>query len=159
MKINHAPEILWQDPLDFVAAGFGSGAMPIAPGTFGTLAAIPFYYFLSQFSNATYGIITLICVILGIYICDRAGKRFGVVDHSAIVWDEFASFLIVMFMIPVTWYFVLMGFLLFRLFDIWKPWPICYLDEHLPGGWGVMLDDVAAGIISWAILFVISRWV
>lgn len=159
MKINHAPEILWQDPFDFIAAGFGSGAMPFAPGTFGTLAAVPFYYLLSQLSNTTYGIITLLCVIAGIFICDRAGKHFGVVDHSAIVWDEFASFLIVMFAIPPHWYFVLAGFLLFRLFDIWKPGPIRYLERNLPGGWGVMMDDVGAAIISWLILFCISRFI
>lgn len=157
-KINCAPTSLWRDPLDFIAAGFGSGAMPIMPGTFGTLAAIPFYYWLSQFGSAFYLFVTIVFIVLGIFICDRAGKHFGVADHSAIVWDEFASFLLVMTAIPNKWYFVLSGFILFRILDIWKPGPIRWLEKKLPGGLGVMMDDVLAAMIAWIILFFVSRF-
>lgn len=156
LNINEAPQSIWEDPIHFIAAGFGSGAMPVAPGTFGTLAAIPFVYWLSQFSLPIYFALTVWLVVMGIFICDRAGKAFGVTDHSAIVWDEFASFFIVMIGIPVNLFFVSLGFLLFRFFDIVKPWPIRYVEKKLPGGLGVMLDDVLAALISWFILFLIT---
>ena len=153
IKTNYAPRSIWRNPVDFIAAGFGSGAMPIAPGTFGTLAAVPFVYWLSQFNFLFYFIATAIMVMAGVFICDKAGKNFGVTDHSAIVWDEFASFFIVMMGIPMNWVLVLAGFLLFRFFDIIKPGPIRWLEQKLPGGLGVMMDDVLAALISWFILF------
>lgn len=157
LKINQAPRSIWTNPIDFIAAAFGAGAMPIAPGTFGTLAAIPFIYWLSQFNFFIYFIVTLVLVIGGIFICDRAGKDFGVTDHSAIVWDEFAAFFIVMMGIPMNWFLILAGFLLFRFFDILKPGPIRWLENHMPGGLGVMMDDVLAGLISWFILFFVVQ--
>lgn len=136
------------DPIQFLALGFGSGLAPKAPGTFGTLAAIPLFYFMSLLSVSMYAAIVLAMAIAGIYICGQAANKVGVHDHPAIVWDEFVGYLITMFMIPWSWHSVLIGFILFRLFDIFKPWPISYLDKNCHGGFGIMIDDVLAGIFS-----------
>lgn len=92
--------------------------------------------------------------ILGVVISGITNRRFGTVDHSAIVWDEIVGFLIVMIAIPKTGYFILAGFSLFRVFDIWKPWPIGWLEKNIKGGWGVMIDDVAAAFYTWIILMI-----
>ncbi|GAA5142199.1 phosphatidylglycerophosphatase A family protein [Thalassotalea piscium] len=136
------------DPVQFLALGFGSGLAPKAPGTFGTLAAIPLFYLMSDLSVITYAAIVLFLAVIGIYICGKGAKHMGVHDHPAIVWDEIVGYLITMFMIPWSWHSVLVGFILFRIFDIFKPWPISYLDKHCHGGFGIMIDDIAAGIAS-----------
>lgn len=136
------------NPIQFLALGFGSGLAPKAPGTFGTLAAVPFFLLMSYLSPVIYGILVLAVCISGIYICGKAAKDVGVHDHGAIVWDEFAGFFITMFMVPVTWQSVIVGFILFRLFDIVKPWPISIADKKLAGGFGIMFDDVLAGLFA-----------
>lgn len=136
------------NPVHFLALGFGSGLAPKAPGTFGTLAAVPMYLLLSTLAMPYYAaIVTLVCVV-GIYICGKAANDAGVHDHGAIVWDEIAGYLITMFMVPLSWQSVLVGFVLFRIFDIFKPWPISYIDKHVHGGFGIMFDDVLAGIFA-----------
>lgn len=90
--------------------------------------------------------------VIGIYICGKAAEEVGVHDHPAIVWDEFVGFFVTMFMVPVTLQNVVLGFLLFRLFDIFKPWPISYLDKNCHGGLGIMLDDILAGVAACAAL-------
>ncbi|GLX77566.1 phosphatidylglycerophosphatase A [Thalassotalea insulae] len=138
------------DPIQFLALGFGSGLAPKAPGTFGTLAAVPLFLGLS-FLNASYFLaIVVLMAILGVYICGHAAKAVNVHDHPAIVWDEFVGFLITMLWLPVTVETVIVGFLLFRIFDIIKPWPISWLDKHCHGGFGIMIDDVAAGLLALA---------
>jgi Phosphatidylglycerophosphatase A and related proteins len=143
------------NPIQFLALGFGSGLAPKAPGTFGTLAAVPLFLLMSDLSPLFYGLLVLVVCISGIYICGKAASDVGVHDHGAIVWDEFAGFFITMFMIPVSWQSVLVGFILFRLFDIAKPWPISVADKKLTGGFGIMFDDVLAGLFSLAIMHII----
>lgn len=136
------------NPIHFLALGFGSGLSPKAPGTFGTLAAIPVFLLLSYFSSLTYLVATLVVCIAGIYICEKAANDAGVHDHGAIVWDEIAGFLITMILVPITWQTILVGFVLFRVFDIFKPWPISFIDKHVGGGFGIMLDDIVAGLLA-----------
>jgi phosphatidylglycerophosphatase A len=144
-----------KNPIHFLALGFGSGLMPKAPGTFGTLAAIPLFLFMVPLSSLIYAAIVLFISISGIYICAKAASDAGVHDHGAIVWDEIAGFLITMFMVPVSWQSIVVGFLLFRVFDIFKPWPISYIDKHVHGGFGIMFDDVLAGLLALACMHLI----
>ena len=147
-KANSKVNANLSDPIQFLALGFGSGLAPKAPGTFGTLIAIPLFYLMAQFSTSTYALIVTLMAIAGIYICGKGAKHMGVHDHPAIVWDEIVGYLITMFMIPWSWHSVLLGFVLFRIFDILKPWPISYLDKNCHGGFGIMIDDVVAGFAS-----------
>jgi len=136
-------------PVNFFAFGFGSGLYPKAPGTMGTIASIPIYYLLlTQLSILNYGIFLVATFILGIYICKKSSELLGVHDHGGIVWDEFVGFWLTMFMIPVEWYWIILGFILFRIFDILKPWPISWLDKNCEAGFGIMIDDVLAGIMA-----------
>jgi phosphatidylglycerophosphatase A len=137
-----------KDPILLLAFGFGSGLSKKMPGTFGTLAAIPLYLLLIQSPYWIYLIATLISIVAGIFICDKAAQKLQVHDYGGIVWDEIAGFLITMCWIPFSWQSLLAGFVLFRLFDIVKPWPISWLDRHIEGGLGIMLDDVLAGVLA-----------
>ncbi|MEJ2361857.1 MAG: phosphatidylglycerophosphatase A [Gammaproteobacteria bacterium] len=146
------PPRLLRDPGHLLSFGFGSGLSPYAPGTFGTLAAIPFYLLMSRLPFTAYMAVTLACLLLGVYVCGRTGKVLGVHDHSAIVWDEFVGLFITMMFAPVSLLTLVLGFILFRLFDILKPWPVCVIDTRIKGGLGVMLDDVIAGIYAMLVL-------
>lgn len=137
-----------KDPILLLAFGFGSGLSKKMPGTFGTLAAIPLYLLLIQSPYWIYLIATLISIVAGIFICDKAAQKLQVHDYGGIVWDEIAGFLITMCWIPFSWQSLLAGFVLFRFFDIVKPWPISWLDRHIEGGLGIMLDDVLAGVLA-----------
>jgi phosphatidylglycerophosphatase A len=143
------------NPIHFLALGFGSGLLPKAPGTYGTLAAIPLYLLLAPTSVSTYLAIVIIMSIAGIYICGKAAEDAGVPDHGAIVWDEIVGFLITMFLVPLTWQSIVVGFILFRIFDIFKPWPISYVDKNLHGGLGIMVDDILAGLAALACMHLI----
>jgi phosphatidylglycerophosphatase A len=143
------------NPIHFLALGFGSGLAPKAPGTFGTLAAIPVFFLALYLDNLMYLILLAVMSITGIYICGKAAKDAGVHDHGAIVWDEIVGFMITMYLIPVSWLSVLVGFALFRFFDILKPWPISYLDKNCHGGLGIMLDDIVAGLAAWTCMMLI----
>ena len=145
-----------KDPVLFLAFGFGSGLMPRAPGTAGTLAAIPLYLWFSQYPLTVYLLLVFLVSITGVWICRQASARLGVHDHPGIVWDEIAGFLITMIPASGSWLWVAAGFVLFRLFDIWKPWPIAWADRELKGGLGIMLDDVLAGGIAAVILFLVK---
>ena len=135
-------------PIHFLAFGFGSGLSPIAPGTAGTLAVIPIYLLMQTLDILSYSILTLIVCITGIWICGISSQRLGVHDHGGIVWDEFAGYLITMIAAPQGWQWILIGFVLFRIFDIWKPWPICVVDKRIGGGFGIMFDDIIAGLFA-----------
>jgi phosphatidylglycerophosphatase A len=138
-----------KNPLHFLALGFGSGLANKAPGTFGTLAAIPLVIFLSIYTPL-YGYLAL-CILFsfaGIWICGHTAKDMQVHDDSSIVWDEVVGMMITMIAVPLNWQNLLVGFILFRIFDIAKPWPISYLDKHVHGGFGIMADDVLAGIFA-----------
>jgi len=148
---------VFNDPVLFLAFGFGSGLVPRAPGTAGTVAAIPLYLWFSQYPLTIYLALVLLVSISGVWICRQASARLGVHDHPGIVWDEFAGFLVTMIPASSSWVWVVAGFLLFRVFDIWKPWPISWADRQLKGGLGIMLDDLLAGAIAAVILFIVIR--
>lgn len=149
---NTKPGPDWRNPLHLLAFGLGSGGLPKAPGTFGTLAAIPLYLLLQPLSLTAYLLIILSMFLFGVWLCDRVSTDLGVHDHGGIVWDEWVGFLITMIAAPQGWQWLLAGFALFRLFDIWKPWPIGLLDKRVGGGLGIMLDDVLAGIYGLAVM-------
>jgi phosphatidylglycerophosphatase A len=148
---------LLRDPIHFLALGFGAGLSPKAPGTMGTLVAVPMIMFIGSFGWSALAIATLLMGVSGVYICDASAKKLGVHDHPGIVWDEFTGFAITMLAVPLTWYWLLAGFVLFRFFDIVKPWPIREADHSLKGGLGIMLDDVIAGVFSGVILYAAAR--
>ena len=143
------------NPILFLAFGFGSGLAKKMPGTMGTVAAIPVYLIFILADIWIYSFLTLIVCIVGINICDEAAKLLGEHDFGGIVWDEIAGFLITMWFVPFSWYAVLCGFALFRFFDILKPWPIRWADKKVEGGFGIMLDDILAGLFSAIILYFI----
>jgi phosphatidylglycerophosphatase A len=147
------------NPIHLLALGFGSGLAPKAPGTAGTLAAIPIYLLLCQFPLTVYLAVTGAFFLLGVFVCHVAARDAGVHDHPAIVWDEIVGFLITMIAVPVGWMWILLGFLLFRLFDIVKPWPIGLLDRYVAGGFGIMIDDVVAGLFALITLQILAAWV
>ena len=136
------------NPIHFLALGFGSGLAAKAPGTFGTLAAVPLYLLMCHLSLPIYLLLTLFSVVVGVYICDKAAKDMQVHDHGAIVWDEVAGLLITMIAAPAGLLWLVVGFILFRFFDIIKPWPIRWLDAKVHGGFGIMIDDVLAGVFA-----------
>jgi len=147
-----------KDPVVFIALGLGSGLSPKAPGTAGTLLTVPLVYFLQQQTLLTYSLVTLFVLLSGSWICGYAAKKLAVHDHSAIVYDEVAGFLITMYMIPADWMLMLAGFVLFRFFDAVKPWPISWCDKNIGGGFGIMFDDVVAGLISLLCLMLLQHW-
>ena len=136
---------LLKRPACFLGLGFGSGLAPKAPGTFGTLAAVPIYWLMQDLSLAIYLAITIIAAIAGIWICQKSADWLGTDDPSAVVWDEIVGYMVTMIAAPAGWQWMLVGFILFRFFDILKPWPISWADKKLHGGLGIMLDDVIAG--------------
>jgi phosphatidylglycerophosphatase A len=143
---------LLKRPACFLAYGFGSGLAPVAPGTFGTLAALPLFWLLKDLSLPVYLLLTVLAFIAGIWICQQAVDWLGRDDPSAVVWDEIVGYLVTMTAAPAGWQWMVIGFVLFRLFDIWKPWPISLADRKLHGGLGIMLDDVLAGIYAAIVL-------
>lgn len=153
MATNPTFTQLLRSPTLLLAFGFGSGLSPKAPGTMGTLAAIPLWWLLAQLPLTSYLIVVLIAAVVGITICGRAADQMGVHDHGGIVWDEFVGFWIAMAALPITWQSVILGFVLFRLFDILKPWPISWLDKKVSGGFGIMIDDVIAGLAAAAVIY------
>jgi phosphatidylglycerophosphatase A len=145
-------QFLFKHPAHFLALGFGSGLAPKAPGTFGTIIGLPLFWALS-FAPEPIQIITIILFFfIGIPICTIAGKAIGVSDHGSIVWDEIVAMMLILKFTPFTWYWWLVAFLLFRLFDIWKPFPIRQVDAKVKAGFGVMLDDLLAAVYAIAAL-------
>lgn len=143
---------IWTNPIHFVACAFGFGTLPWMPGTWTTLATIPIVIALKHFPEWAYIGISVAMVLIGIYICGVFNRDIGSKDHPACSWDEMAGFLLVMIGLPPSWYYLLTGFVLFRFFDIIKPWPISWADQKVSGGLGVMLDDVIAALFSLALL-------
>lgn len=152
------------NPWHLLATGFGSGLSPVIPGTMGTLAAIPFYLLLAQLPFWGYLLLTLLACIIGVKICQVTSDDMQVHDHGSIVWDEFAGFWITMGIVPLfglavfDWRLVISGFVLFRLFDMVKPWPIGWLDKQVAGGLGIMLDDIVAGVMAALSLYLSSMY-
>lgn len=144
-------------PVQFLAFGFGSGLAPRAPGTAGTLAAIPLYLLFANASLLQYTMLLAVAALLGVWICGAASRQLQVHDHPGIVWDEFVGFWITMWAVPPDWGWVLAGFVLFRFFDIAKPWPISVLDKTVGGGLGIMVDDMLAGALACLTLHIALR--
>jgi phosphatidylglycerophosphatase A len=141
-------KLLLSHPAHFFSLGFGSGLAPKAPGTFGTVVGFPLYFLIANQSiPAQLGIITILFLI-GVWFCDLTGKAIGVSDHGGIVWDEIVAMMLVLTFTPVTVFYYVLAFALFRLFDIWKPAPIRQVDAQLKGGLGVMFDDILAAIYA-----------
>ena len=141
---------LLRSPVLLLAFGFGSGLSPKAPGTLGSVAAIPLWLLLSQLSQPLIIMTIAVSAVVGVAICGRAAVQLGVHDHGGIVWDEFVGLWITMAFLPSNYVMLLVGFLLFRFFDIVKPWPIGWLDKKVSGGLGIMLDDIVAGVAAGA---------
>lgn len=154
---DKVPSSIWKKPLHFIAFGFGSGALPYAPGTWGTLMAIPFFLVLSKLSLSLYVIVTILIMLVSIWISDKVSREIKVHDHQGMCLDEIVGFLVTMTNLPCEIKWIGAGFLLFRIFDVLKPEPIRYLDEKVPGGLGMILDDVVAGIFACGILNFV-RW-
>jgi phosphatidylglycerophosphatase A len=151
-KNNLTPKQILSDPILFLAFGFGSGLAKKAPGTFGTVAAIPVYWLFAQTGIISYSLLTVFVTVAGVWICGLAADKLGEHDFGGIVWDEIAGFLITMWLVPFSWQAVGLGFILFRIFDIVKPWPIKWIDQKVQGGLGIMLDDVLAAVFASALL-------
>ena len=141
-----------KDPVVLIAVGFGSGLAPKAPGTAGTLIAIPLFMLMQPMPLISYLLITTCLFIAGIWICTYTAEKLGVHDHPSIVIDEIVGYLITMIAAPEGWPVMVIGFVLFSLFDALKPWPISWFDRNINGGLGIMLDDVVAGIAAMVII-------
>ena len=142
-------------PIHWFALGFGTGLVPKAPGTAGTLVAIPLILLTASLSfSLKLGILVGIS-LLGIYLCGKSAELLGVHDHGSIVWDEIVGFYLTALFVPVTWFWLLLGFIFFRIFDIVKPWPIKQLDAQVHGGLGIMVDDIIAGIFAGVVLYIL----
>lgn len=145
------------DPVLLLASGFGSGCAPLAPGTAGSLVGVLFYIGLAGLALPLYLGAVLALALAGVWLCGRAGRTLGVSDHPGIVWDEIVGLLVTMTATPPSWQGVALGFVLFRAFDIAKPWPVSALERRVAGGLGVMLDDVAAGLLALASLQILRH--
>ncbi len=161
LKRNRVDPRLLRDPGHFLSLGFGSGLSPLAPGTAGTAAAIPLWWLLAPLPLWAYALVVLGLFLVGIPLCQRTTDRLGSHDHSAIVWDEVVGYLLTMIAVPFSWTAAIFGFFLFRLFDVWKPWPVRSLDKRVQGGLGIMLDDIGAAVYAalalQAVLYVLQQ--
>lgn len=150
---------LLSHPAHFIALGFGSGLVPKAPGTFGSLAALPLFWLLSQanLGPAAFGTVIVLGFGVGVWACAITGNNLGVADHGGIVWDEIVAMWLILALVPLGWAEWLAAFALFRFFDILKPWPIRQLDARLKNGLGVMLDDLLAAVYA-LVIFKGLQW-
>jgi phosphatidylglycerophosphatase A len=147
---------LLASPAGWIACGFGSGLTPKAQGTFGSLAAILPWLLLRGLSVPAWLAVIVVAFAVGVWACDVAGRVIGVDDHRSLVWDEFVGLWITLLpALLAPWWAVVAGFALFRLFDVWKPWPIAWFDRRVKGGFGVMLDDAIAGVFAGIVLYLV----
>jgi len=141
-----------RDPINLLAFGFGSGLAPVAPGTAGSLVGLVLAWGTLDLPIAARLLVAVALILSGIWICGEAARRIAVHDHPGIVWDEIAGIYLALLVAPPSIWAWALGFGLFRLFDIWKPWPIRDLDHRLKGGLGIMLDDLVAALYTALIL-------
>jgi len=140
-------------PAHFVALGFGAGLAPVAPGTFGTLAGLALYWLLAlALPPLAIAFLAIPLFFLGVWACGVAGRNLGVADHGALVWDEIVAFLPLAALASASLVLQLVAFGLFRLFDVWKPFPIRQFEARVKGGFGVMLDDLLAACYAYLVL-------
>ena len=143
------------NPLGWLANGLGTGLIPWAPGTFGSLLGVVLYLLMNGLALWLYLLVTLLAFVAGIGICSHAARKLGEHDHPSIVWDEIVGVLITLIAVPAQWLWIGTGFVLFRIFDIWKPWPVRVADRRVKGGLGIMLDDVLAAGYALVVLHLI----
>lgn len=149
---------LLSHPAHFIALGFGSGLAPVAPGTFGTLAGLALYWLLALIAPPlVIAFLAIPAFFLGVWACERTGRDLGVQDHGAMVWDEIVAFLPLAALASTSLMLQAVAFVLFRLFDIWKPYPIKLVEKNVKGGMGVMVDDLMAGAYAYVafVLFIV----
>lgn len=156
------PTFAWlkSRPLCLLGFGLGSGLAPVAPGTFGTLPALPIAFVLHLAGITGWWLATL-CLVLfvwGIWICGHTERALGIQDYSGIVWDEIVAMLLVLAFVPFYWAWWLAAFAVFRLFDALKPWPVRWLDARVHGGLGIMLDDAVAAVFTLLVLKLAAWW-
>lgn len=145
----------------FFATNAGLGMAPVVPGTFGTLAGIPAFYLLAGVTAPLFVGVWLLLFLFACWIAGAAGKIYGVVDDGRIVIDELVGYLVTVAFLPFSWKTALLGFFFFRLFDIWKPFPASWFDRRMKNGFGVVLDDVAAGVyaaLTLRLIFILAGW-
>jgi len=155
MYMERLPLKLMRNPVHLLALGFGAGYAPKMPGTAGTVIGVLLYLPLQYLSWPWYVLTAALLFLAGIAICGRTATALDVHDHPGIVWDEIVGYVLTMTVAPRGWIWILVGFLLFRLFDITKPWPVRRVDKEVPGGLGIMLDDALAAIYGWILLHII----
>ena len=156
LDTNLAKKVL-RDPVNLLAFGLGTGLSPVAPGTVGTVLGVVIAWVLQPFSIELQSMVAIALILSGIWLCGESARRVGVHDHSGIVWDEIAAMYLLLIFVPVSAVNWAAAFALFRLFDIWKPWPIRDLDHRLHGGLGIMLDDLVAALYA-ALLLGFGGW-
>ncbi len=149
---TQVPVKLLLNPAHCLSLGFGSGLAPKMPGTMGTVIGVVLFILFPVLDWKIYLGIVALAFIVGVFLCDYTAKALNVHDHPGIVWDEIVGYFITMFMVPKSWVWILIGFILFRIFDILKPWPISIADKKVHGGFGIMLDDVIAGVFALIII-------
>ncbi len=145
---HRIPRRLLASPVHLLSFGFGAGLSPRAPGTLGTLVGIPLYLLLAALPPAPYLLTCAVLFLLGVALCGHSARTLGVHDHPGIVWDEIVGYAVTMFAVPPGWGTVVAGFVCFRVFDIWKPWPVSTADRRVSGGFGIMFDDLLAAVYA-----------
>jgi phosphatidylglycerophosphatase A len=146
-----------RDPVHWLAFGFGAGLLPVAPGTWGSLLAAVIYWFVAPVPIEIMLVVLGMLFAAGIPLCGASARRLGVHDHGGIVWDEIVGMLAVLLFTPPEPAWFLAAFFAFRLFDIWKPWPIRDLDHRVRGGLGIMLDDGLAAVYAALLIVLLQR--
>ena len=159
--MNNGPENLARtvltDPVHFLAFGFGTGLAPFAPGTFGSIPGLILFWLTLDFGLYVQLSIAVAMALIGIWICGESARRIGVHDHGGIVWDEIVGMYVTLFLAPISVVGFVLAFVLFRIMDIVKPWPIRDLDHSMQGGLGIMLDDLLAALYA-ALLLALYGW-
>jgi len=159
--MNSGPENLTRtvltDPVHFLAFGFGTGLAPFAPGTFGSIPGLILFWLTLDFGLYVQLSIAIAMALIGIWICGESARRIGVHDHGGIVWDEIVGMYVTLFLAPISVVGFVLAFVLFRIMDIVKPWPIRDLDHSMQGGLGIMLDDLLAALYA-ALLLALYGW-
>ena len=135
-----------------MAYGFGTGLAPFAPGTFGSLIGVALFWFMAPLGAGTYAGIVIVLFVAGIFICGQTARDFGELDPGFIVFDEVVGFMVAMYLMPREWRWIAAGFIIYRIFDIWKPIPIHIVEEKLTLGTAIMADDLIAGIYTLLVL-------
>jgi phosphatidylglycerophosphatase A len=143
---------IWKYPIHFLAYGLGTGLMPVAPGTFGSLIGVVLFRFMSLMKPLPYAAVVIVMFVAGIFICGQTARDVSAIDPGFIVYDEVVGYLVAMYLMPATFRWLAAGFVIYRIFDIWKPFPIHYVESHLGLGSGIMTDDVIAGLYTLVIL-------